>query len=1156
MTNLFSAKTSFANSIKDSNKKKSHTNFVSSSNLLENKDFKKFIDLYLNDTTEFYERLDGYDGYISTQQVESINYENFEEHVFFDSAVEKTNYAYDKAINYFPYDETSYSVQQYIKSLDGFTKFILDEKVEKNLNYMSFDGDIIIEVEDKKGSLLEDYEGGDTLNNFNPKQRTFSFDFWIYPKNQAANVVSCVFKKYSEASNSGFIIYLDNFNTTSETCNINFIVSDSSAFKFKRTLEISTEKFQHICFDVSDVIENDTISKKESIYIDGKKLSSNYLDNKLALNDNRISDLIINFSQPEFSQEKVYLGHSDRRKCSNITFNSGFVGHIDEFRFFIGQDRSSKDILKEMNENINARESLILYYRFNEPSGFYANNNVVLDFSGSKLHGIIKGVENLNQDFNVVNIVNYERNSIDVPVPLKYENIKLNPVLFSSFSQNSKEEILTAAREYDLINPNSFWKLFPKNIFLEGSDFDNVDEAYISESVKESSSMLGTKRSINHEIIKLISVWARFFDQIKIYIDSFSEILNFSYDSINKNKKIDGVVLPLALKQLGFNFKELYPLPIREKLENKNLSYEEVMSALSIRQIQNILWKRFILNSRDYLMSKGTKRSLKSVFNSFGLEADRFIRIRELTGQNNLNIKNQYESYFRNLRFIDFNRHSQIHNASIVDQNSKYYQNRIYASSGEIDNLEEWTYELYVKFDKNKIKMFENSQSIFRVDGRNNNIDIDYAKPIIDVRFDRLNNEVELGELSLMINENGEYKKEISEGVRLFNGCLYYCVLKKKLDAPGVYKYEFEISSTGNLSHIPSKKIIIDTDIDIFASVNKISFNIGEYNYEDYNTTSFQGSITQKRLYSTVLKEEVNNIKSKDIFFIGTGDISNIEETLLLNVDLSKNFSEIIDISAQNNKLIETTGDLLKINYILSDFNIEPFIRVGSLIATDNTVQLNNIIYLDYISSTRQSVDIDSVSNSNKVYINSFESSEYKKLHGNKNVSSTGQVNPDYLYHEDQRLYIDFSAVTFLNEDITKLITVSDYFTNMISNSSSLYEDRYVDLKEAREKYFKRLNANKSVNFEMLYQAYKYFDNVLEDLLYESIPSRVNYLGFNFVYESHILERNKYHHRNENSRLPLSSSDLLRHQKYDNTNVKYRYDDATGINVNAVIKKI
>ena len=34
MTNLFSARSSFANSIKDSNKKKSHTNFISSSNLL------------------------------------------------------------------------------------------------------------------------------------------------------------------------------------------------------------------------------------------------------------------------------------------------------------------------------------------------------------------------------------------------------------------------------------------------------------------------------------------------------------------------------------------------------------------------------------------------------------------------------------------------------------------------------------------------------------------------------------------------------------------------------------------------------------------------------------------------------------------------------------------------------------------------------------------------------------------------------------------------------------------------------------------------------------------------------------------------------------------------------------------------------------------
>ena len=82
MSNLISLKSDFANTLQNTNKKKSHSKFVTSKNLLENVDFKKFLDLYLSNETDFFERIDGYDGFISTQQIESIDYENFAEHVF------------------------------------------------------------------------------------------------------------------------------------------------------------------------------------------------------------------------------------------------------------------------------------------------------------------------------------------------------------------------------------------------------------------------------------------------------------------------------------------------------------------------------------------------------------------------------------------------------------------------------------------------------------------------------------------------------------------------------------------------------------------------------------------------------------------------------------------------------------------------------------------------------------------------------------------------------------------------------------------------------------------------------------------------------------------------------------------------------------------
>ena len=39
----------------------------------------------------------------------------------------------------------------------------------------------------------------------------------------------------------------------------------------------------------------------------------------------------------------------------------------------------------------------------------------------------------------------------------------------------------------------------------------------------------------------------------------------------------------------------------------------------------------------------------------------------------------------------------------------------------------------------------------------------------------------------------------------------------------------------------------------------------------------------------------------------------------------------------------------------------------------------------------------------------------------------------------------------------------------------------------------------------------------MSSVLYDIVPSRVRFEGFNFVYESHSLERHKYEHKNKDS---------------------------------------
>ena len=43
----------------------------------------------------------------------------------------------------------------------------------------------------------------------------------------------------------------------------------------------------------------------------------------------------------------------------------------------------------------------------------------------------------------------------------------------------------------------------------------------------------------------------------------------------------------------------------------------------------------------------------------------------------------------------------------------------------------------------------------------------------------------------------------------------------------------------------------------------------------------------------------------------------------------------------------------------------------------------------------------------------------------------------------------------------------------------------------------------------MIRNLFKWIDNSFTDLIYSNIPKSTNFLGINFIYDSHFLERNK-----------------------------------------------
>ena len=220
--------------------------------------------------------------------------------------------------------------------------------------------------------------------------------------------------------------------------------------------------------------------------------------------------------------------------------------------------------------------------------------------------------------------------------------------------------MIAVAQKYDKNNPNLIFNLMPRHYFLDNSDLQGLPvysnnneyqdpEAIVVNSITdynsstESDIQISNRSSLNtsipasNDLVSIVLIWARFFDQLKMYISSITNMLNVNYDTINENKII-GMQLPILCKMYGIEFKEILPTITKNKLDNENLVFDDIISEMSIRKIQNILWKRFLINTQDFLRSKGTIKSIESTFNAFGIDFRKLISIKEHSYDNEISL--------------------------------------------------------------------------------------------------------------------------------------------------------------------------------------------------------------------------------------------------------------------------------------------------------------------------------------------------------------------------------------------------------------------------------------------------------------------------------------------------------------------------------------
>ena len=1081
-------------------------------------------------------------GLKSSQQV-PLDWSKFENHTFFNNAESKVNVAFERIINGYPFDGSQKEVNEFIDSLGGFEKYVFDcfPKYKGDLRF-SKSSSQFISFQDKSGYLFPDISRnvlGERVIASASDSGDFACEFYLFPSSSTAYDNQTIFQKLDTSNNHGISLFISQSLVGSTTIPVVMGITSGSIFT-SASVDVPKGEYSHLAF---------------SYDVDADSAISIYLNSVLAATSS-ISEI----SKLHFAKTPCFIASGSAQTFDNTVFSpmETLDVNLDEFRFWKNA-RNQSQIKEFYRKNVFQQEDLALYYRFNEPTGSFASKAIALDHSGNGLHG------------SITNFATTMRGTKEQSqIPLTLERSQNSPVLFPDYPSllTLNATLLTSASLYDSNNPNGITKLVPSHYFLEGQAEDGLEDEFGEQGDlyghHDDGAFPGNGRLPPSQVLSsFLFIWASFFDEIKIYLDSFSRLHNLDHSARNS---IPSQFLVSLGKRYGLDLPNSFTSAKIESYSlGENLTSVQGYGTLSLKDVQELLWRRLLAELPNIQKSKGTVHSVKSLMLSLGINPDTNFRIREFGGPKTKKLTNRrslVNSYYNS---VDFSKGTPFMSSSYLGAYrhesgspfggptpEKILIDHMGAESSTIKVSTPGTPPTYTMLTSASwawegnyiLKNSAKKQSLFRIESSGSATPGTAPSIIVNltaVSGSKTTSDKPGTKLVLAFSGSENSKLAITgSNIDIYDGNPWYVNINH--DA-GKYRSEFIVralrtNGTDVLeSHYfsgsyPNSKDTENRLVDVssgkrnFVTIGSSSNYTGELlNHSGDNTVDFTGQVGAMRFWSKALELNESREHALNPFSVGVNNpLVNYNFITPESIDISKSSATItsgsIPLGAWE-RLRLSTDLYQEVSSSNSDGRLEVIdtSKNGhfSFSGFSNDIQVFEPTIKLY---SRLDPNYDITTNVNKVRIRSVQSIELAEEIG----AESGYIydlDPRAPITDDRRFSVEASIVQALNEDMVNILADNQYINDAMGAPEQMFAVNYPALDRLADKYFNRLTDK--VNTTEYYKFFKWFDNNYGSLIERLIPRTTEFLGINFVIESHMFERHRLEYKQADVHIDLKS---------------------------------